>query len=71
MIYTETQPPNLRLLDRLAIIVGMFGERGWPEMQVTDSDGQIRTLPISKEYAEKVQYARKVLAEFGRKPMLP
>lgn len=67
----DTTAPNPRLLDRLAIIVGLFGERGWPECQVLDTDGKIKTLPVTNEIAAKVQYARKVLAEYDRKPMTP
>jgi hypothetical protein len=60
---------NNRLLDRLAIVVGLFGERGWAEAQVVTNDGEIQTLPLTKEGDEKIRYARKVLGEFGRKPM--
>ncbi len=59
---------NNRLLDRLAIVVGMFGERGWAEAQVVANDGTTQTLPLVKEGDEKIRYARKVLAEFGRRP---
>lgn len=61
--------PNKRILDRLAIVVGLFGERGWPEMRVMDTDDQIKTLPLPDELAAKVQYARKFLLEFDRKPI--
>lgn len=61
--------PNPRLLDRLAIIVGLFGERGWAEVPVVETDGTVRVMPLTKEWNDKVQYARRVLQEFGRKPM--
>ncbi len=60
---------NNRLLDRLAIIVGIFGERGWAEIMVVGNDGTTQTLPVVKEVDDKIRYSRKVLAEFGRKPM--
>ena len=55
--------------DRLAIVVGIFGERGWGELQVITNDGDMQTLPVTKDTDEKIRYARKVLAEFGRKPI--
>lgn len=61
--------PNQRILDRLAIIVGLFGTRGWPEIEVTDDSGRERKMPVSGAVYAKIQYARKVLAEFNRSPI--
>jgi hypothetical protein len=60
--------PNARLLDRLAIVVGLFGQRGWAEIAVVEEDGLARRLPVTREVNDKIVYARKVLSEFGRKP---
>jgi hypothetical protein len=60
--------PNQRLLDRLAIVVGLFGQRGWAEIAVVEEDGLARRLPVTREVNDKIVYARKVLSEFGRKP---
>ena len=61
--------PNARLLDRLCIVVGLFGTRGWAEMTVVEDDGLARRLPVTKDINDRVQYARKVLKEFGRNPI--
>jgi hypothetical protein len=61
--------PNQRLLDRLAIVVGLFGQRGWAEIAVVEEDGLARRLPVTREVNDKIVYARKVLSEFGRKPI--
>ena len=67
----DTTAPNPRLLDRLAIIVGLFGERGHAEIAVKEDDGRIQIRAASDEIDAKVRYARKILAEYGRKPMMP
>lgn len=59
---------NKRLVDRLAIVVGLFGQRGWAEIEV-DLNGRRTILPVSQDVNEKVRYARKVLADFGRVPV--
>ncbi len=61
--------PTTRLLDRLAIVVGIFGSHGWPELQVCLDNGTTEHRPVTKDIADKVYYARKVLTEFGRKPI--
>ncbi len=60
---------NNRLLDRLAIVVGIFGSRGWGELAVVTEDGTTQHRPVTPDTNDKIQYARKVLAEFGRKPV--
>lgn len=57
-----------RLLDRLAIVAGLFGTRGWAEIEV-DLNGRRTVLPVSQDVNAKVKYARGVLKEFGREPM--
>ncbi len=58
-----------RLLDRLAIVTGLFGSHGWGEVQVTQDDGTTEHLPVVTHIQEKIIYARKVLKEFGRNPI--
>lgn len=58
-----------RVLDRLAIVVGLFGTRGWAEMTVVEDDGLARRLPVTKDVNDRIVYARKVLGEFDRKPI--
>ena len=60
-----------RLLDRLAIVVGLFGSRsrGWAEIEV-EHLGKRQVMAASEDVNKKIQYARSVLKEFGREPMV-
>ncbi len=59
---------NRVLLDRLCLIVGLFGQRGWPEVEVQVDDDNTQRWPLPEYAAMKVQAARKLLAEHGRLP---
>jgi hypothetical protein len=60
---------NPRLARQLARMVGMFGARGWPEIAVSMPDGTVEHHPLPKEAAEKVQYVRKLIKEYGLEPI--
>ena len=64
-----TDQPNVRLLNHFAMIVGLFGKRGWPSVNVVQDDNTERFYPVTEEAAKKVQYARQILREYGKGPV--
>jgi hypothetical protein len=64
-----TDAPNPRLLNQLARIVGLFGARGWPSVNVVQDDNTERFYPVTEDAAKNVQYARQILAEYGKGPV--
>lgn len=64
----QVERDKSRVVDRLAIVAGVFGTRGWGEIEV-DLNGRRTVLPVSAEVNAIIQYARKVLADFDRKPI--
>lgn len=60
-----------RALTMLARVTGLFGERGWPFIQVVLDDDEVRSHPIPDEAEKVLRNARKYLAQNGRKPMRP
>jgi len=57
-----------RVLDTLAMVLGVFGQKGWAEVEVTNQLGASEIMPTSKPVDEKVRTARRLLAEFGLRP---
>jgi hypothetical protein len=61
--------PHERLLNILARTVGLFGNRGWPYIEIMTDDDEKRSYPITDDGAAVIGYARKLLAEHDRKPI--
>lgn len=66
---TDISAPNPRLLHQFQHVVGLFGERGWPSVTVVMDDGTERNFPLPEQAASRIQYCRKILAEYGRGPI--
>ena len=64
-----TDAPNPRLLNQLALIVGLFGARGWPSVNVVQDDNTERFYPLPESAAKRIQYCRQLLREYGKTPV--
>lgn len=58
-----------QILRMLASVTGLFGQRGWPFIEVLLDDDEKRSFPIPDAAEVVLRNARKLLALHGKKPI--
>lgn len=67
----SSSTPIIEVRDCLRELVGLFGERGFPETKICHDDNTVKTYPLPEHHAAVVQRARKLLRDRKWTPITP